>query len=207
MDGARPIIAILRGLRPGFAGAAAEALCEAGIALIEAPLNQPHALAMIEEMARAVGDAAEIGAGTVLTPGQADEAASAGAQFIVSPDTNAQVIAQTKRLGLSSWPGAFTPTECFTALAAGADGLKLFPAFLMGPPGVGALRTVLPAGAPLYAVGGAGPENFAAYLMAGASGFGLGSCLFQTGWTPGQIRTAARGVVVAFDDALAAQAG
>jgi len=203
----RPLIAILRGLELRTAGAVAEALAAAGIGRIEAPLNQPDALAMIEEMARAVGGQAAIGAGTVLSEEDVDAAAAAGAKFIVSPNVDAAVIARARARGLSAVPGAFTATECFAALKAGADGLKLFPAFLLGPEGVRALRTVMPAGTQLYAVGGAGRENFAAYLSAGASGFGLGSCLFKPGWTPDQAGAAAREVVAAFDAAAPAQPG
>lgn len=207
MAAQRPIIAILRGLTPGEAGPVAQALSDAGIARIEAPLNQPHALRMIAEMVAAAGGDAEIGAGTVLTPDDAVAAADAGARFIVSPNVDPEVIARAGALGLTAIPGAFTPTECFAALRAGADALKLFPAFLLGPVGVGALKTILPPETPLYVTGGAGPENFAEYLKAGATGFGLGACLFQPGWTPDQVSRAARDVIAAFDAAVAAQPG
>ncbi len=201
-----PIIAILRGVKPAEAATVATALCEAGICRIEAPLNQPDAFTLISEMASAVGEAAEIGAGTVLTTEDVEKSAASGAQFIVSPNLDVDVIARTKTLGLRSYPGVFTPTECFAALQAGADGLKLFPAFLLGPTGVGALGTVMPPDTELYATGGAGPENFADYFKAGATGFGLGSCLYKPGWTAQQVGEAAEKVLAAFD-AAASQPG
>ena len=129
-----------------------------------------------------VGDRARIGAGTVLTPEEVRAVAATGASFIVSPNADLRVIARTKALGLGSYPGVFTPTEAFAALAEGADALKIFPAGAFGRDGLKALRAVLPPGTLVYAVGGVGPADFADWCAAGADGFGLGSSLFQPGW-------------------------
>ena len=197
----RPIIAILRGVTPDDAVAVAQACIDAGITRIEVPLNSPDPLTSIRRMADAHGDIAEIGAGTVLTPDDVGRVRDAGGRLIVSPNCDARVIMATKAAGLASWPGVMTPTECFAALKAGADGLKIFPASLIGPAGVKAMRAVLPPDCPVYAVGGAGPENFADWLRAGASGFGIGTALYTPGLTAGQVATRARTIVTAYDEA------
>jgi len=195
----RRLIAILRGLEPARAVETVEALVEAGIDWIETPLNSPRPLESIAAMAEAVGDRARIGAGTVLTVEETRAAAGAGARFIVSPNCEPAVIAETRRLGLGSYPGVFTPSECFTALAAGADALKIFPAALMGPDGLRAIRAVLPKATQVYAVGGVGPADFAAWRDAGAAGFGIGGSLFQPGWPVARVAEAARETVRAWD--------
>lgn len=199
----RPLIAILRGLEPADAVATLEALIAAGIDRIETPLNSPDAFTSIAAMAEASAGRAEIGAGTVLTPEDAARTAAAGATFVVSPDMNPAVIAATKAAGMASYPGVFTPTEAFAALRAGADALKLFPGALQGPEGLKALRAVLPTETPVYAVGGAGPGNFAAWLAAGATGFGVGSALFKPGMAPAEVGARARDLVAAYDAAAA----
>lgn len=198
----RPLIAILRGVTPADAPAVALALAHSGVALIETPLNSPEPLESIRRMVAALGDRAKIGAGTVLSVADVEAVAAAGARFVVSPNTDPAVIARTKALGLVSWPGAFTASECFAALAAGADGIKLFPASTMGPEGVKALRAVLPAGVAVFVVGGAEPQNFAAYLRAGATGFGLGSALYRPGDDAGVVAARAVAMVAAYDAAL-----
>ncbi|MFO1143623.1 MAG: 2-dehydro-3-deoxy-6-phosphogalactonate aldolase [Amaricoccus sp.] len=195
----RPLIAILRGVTPDRAVETAATIVDAGIGWIEVPLNSPEPLQSIAAMQAALGDRARIGAGTVLTPEEVGAVAATGATFVVSPNADPRVISRTKELGLDSFPGIFTPTEAFAALAAGADALKIFPASMMGTAGLGAVRAVLPAGTRVYAVGGVGPKDFAAWCAAGADGFGLGSSLFQPSWPVARVAEQARASVAAWD--------
>jgi 2-dehydro-3-deoxyphosphogalactonate aldolase len=195
----RNIIAILRGVRPDEAEAFCETLIDAGITTIEIPLNSPQPLDSIARLARKFGDVATIGAGTVLTEGDVRAVAGAGGRIVVSPNFDTQVVWETKRLGLASWPGVLTPSECFAALKAGADGLKLFPCSVLGPSGVKAIRAVLPTDVRLYAVGGAGPDNFAEWIDAGIDGFGVGTALYKPGDAVAQVANAARRIVGAYD--------
>ncbi|MEX0308637.1 MAG: 2-dehydro-3-deoxy-6-phosphogalactonate aldolase [Tateyamaria sp.] len=195
----REIIAILRGITPEEAVPVADALVDAGITRIEVPLNSPQPFDSIEKMLDAHGDAAMIGAGTVLDVRDVERLHAMGAHMVVSPDANASVIVATKQAGMLSFPGVMTPTECFAALQAGADGLKLFPASLLGVDGLKAIGAVLPTGTKTYAVGGVGPANFADWFAAGITGFGIGSALFKPGMTVADVASRAADMVAAYD--------
>ncbi|MEM9700527.1 MAG: 2-dehydro-3-deoxy-6-phosphogalactonate aldolase [Pseudomonadota bacterium] len=198
-----PLIAILRGITPAEAPALGSALVEAGINTIEVPLNSPDPLESIGLLAAHLGAHAVVGAGTVLDVAQVEAVARVGGQIIVSPNCNADVIRATKSAGLQSWPGIFTPTEAFSSLAAGADGLKLFPGAMVGPEGLAALRAVLPPGTRVFAVGGANEKNFAYWLAASADGFGIGGALYQPGMSVSEVAARARALVRAFQEAQA----
>ncbi len=194
----RELIAILRGVTPPDAAAMAEALLDAGITKIEVPLNSPDPFDSIKAMLDVGGDAI-IGAGTVLSPDDVLRLSQLGAQMVVSPDMNPRVIVATKQAGMQSYPGVMTPTEAFAALRNGADGLKLFPASLIGPAGLKAIRAVLPPDTKCYAVGGAGPENFDQWFAAGAAGFGIGTALYTPGRPVADVAARARDIVAAYD--------
>jgi 2-dehydro-3-deoxyphosphogalactonate aldolase len=195
----RNIIAILRGIAPEEAEAVCAVLIEAGITTIEIPLNSPRPLQSIELLAKAFGGSATIGAGTVLMAQQVRDVAAAGGQIVVSPNFDEDVVVATKTAKLQSWPGVLTPSECFAALKAGADGLKIFPCSVVGPAGIKAMRAVLPADTSLYAVGGAGPANFAEWRTAGINGFGIGTALYQPGHAAARVRAAATEITTAYD--------
>ena len=196
-----PLIAILRGITPPEAPAIGAALVEAGITTIEVPLNSPDPLESIAALATRLGASATVGAGTVLRVSEVEAVAAAGGQIIVSPNCNTEVIRRSKALGLQSWPGVFTPTEAFAALEAGADGLKLFPGAMAGASGLAAMRAVLPPGTKVYAVGGAGPENFGDWMKASADGFGIGSALYKPGLDAAEVGARARSIVSAYREA------
>jgi 2-dehydro-3-deoxyphosphogalactonate aldolase len=176
-----PLIAIIRGVTPDEVEAVGAAIFEAGIRIIEVPLNSPEPLRSIRRLAAALGDRALVGAGTVLEAIDVARVAEAGGQLIVSPNTNSDVICAAAAAGLVSAPGYFTPSEAFAALEAGAHALKLFPAEAASPNVVKAQRAVLPREVPLIVVGGIAPDNMQPWLEAGATGFGLGSGLYKPG--------------------------
>jgi 2-dehydro-3-deoxyphosphogalactonate aldolase len=182
-----PLVAILRGVKPDEVIAVADALMAHGFSLIEVPLNSPAPLESIQALARHVGTRALVGAGTVLTEAQVRQVAEAGGRLIVMPHADVAVIRAAKAAGLVCLPGVATPTEAFAALAAGADGLKLFPAEAIAPAIVKAWRAVLPAATRLYPVGGIQPQSMRVYLDAGVAGFGLGSALYKPGDSPAQV--------------------
>jgi 2-dehydro-3-deoxyphosphogalactonate aldolase len=167
--------------------------------MIEVPLNSPDALDSIESAAAAFGDDAAIGAGTVLDALEVDAVAGRGGSFIVSPNADAEVIVRTVERGLRSYPGVFSPTEAFAAIRAGATGLKFFPAEVLGPRGIKAMKAVLPPALPLYAVGGAAPDNFTEFFAAGCAGFGLGTYLYVPGRGAHEVGERARAAVAAYD--------
>ncbi|MGB0845327.1 MAG: 2-dehydro-3-deoxy-6-phosphogalactonate aldolase [Thiolinea sp.] len=195
----REIVAILRGITPGEVLPVGECLLEAGISQIEVPLNSPEPLESIRLLAENFADQAQIGAGTVLNTEQVQGVADAGGQLIISPNCNPEVIRFSKQLNLISLPGVMTPTECFTALEAGADGLKFFPAFKLGLEGFQALQAVLPENTKSYAVGGVGAADFSSWLKAGITGFGIGSALYKPGYTTLEVGAKAKTLVDAWN--------
>ena len=196
-----PLVAILRGITPAEAQPVGQALVDAGWAIIEVPLNSPEPYASIAALAAAYPQAL-VGAGTVLDVDQVRAVAAAGGRLIVSPNTDVDVICEAGRLGLVCLPGVATPTEAFAALAAGAQGLKLFPAELLSPAVLKALRAVLPAGTLMLPVGGITPDNMAAYRAAGAAGFGIGSALYQPGMSAAEVAQQARRFAAAWRAAV-----
>ena len=192
---AMPVVAILRGLSPDEAVDVAAVLVAAGIRIIEVPLNSPDPFVSINRIAVAHGDTCLVGAGTVLRAEDIDRVADAGGRLVVAPNFNVAVVSRARTLGMISAPGVRTPTEAFAALDAGADGLKLFPAEIIPPKAVRAMRAVLPTDTIVLAVGGIGADNMTAYRDAGVDGFGVGSSLYKPGMTIDDIGARARALV------------
>ena len=192
-----PLVAILRGLHPQEALAVGQVLVDAGWDLIEVPLNSPQPLQSIATLRKSFPQAL-VGAGTVLTPEDVRQLHSAGGELIVSPNFNPAVVAEAVRLGMVCLPGVMTASEAFAALAAGASGLKIFPAEMITPMVLKALRAVLPAETLVLPVGSISPLNMPAFRAAGANGFGIGSALFKPGMTPAQVAESAAGFKAAW---------
>jgi len=195
--GSLPLVAILRGLTPIEAQPVAHALYDAGFRLIEVPLNSPDPYTSIETIRRTLPRDALVGAGTVSSVEAVAQVRMAGGELIVMPHADTVVIRAAKAAGMLCMPGVVTPTEAFAALAAGADALKLFPAELLTPEILKAMRAVLPQTTALFPVGGITPERMPAYRKAGATGFGLGSALYAPGMTAEEVGARA----AAFDKA------
>jgi 2-dehydro-3-deoxyphosphogalactonate aldolase len=190
-----PLVAILRGLTPAEVPAIGPILFDAGFRLIEVPLNRPSALDAIRALKEIAPQNALVGAGTVLTRGDIDAVKHVGGQFMVSPNCEPDVIRYSVQNEMLALPGVATPTEAFKALEAGAAGLKLFPAEMIPPAVVKSLRSVLPERTPLLPVGGVTPSNMAAYVDAGADGFGIGGQLYRPGTEPAAVKRAAEAFI------------
>jgi 2-dehydro-3-deoxyphosphogalactonate aldolase len=199
----RNLVAILRGLEPDAAAAIGAAIYEAGIEAIEVPLNSPDPFRSIETLARTLPAHALVGAGTVLAAPDVDRLHDAGGRLLVTPNLDAEVMARAQARGMVTMPGVFTPTEAFQALRLGASALKFFPASVLGPGGVAAIRAVLPAHALVGVVGGVSEADFAAYGKVGVRTFGLGSSLFKPGLDAEAVALRAAVAVRAWDEIFA----
>lgn len=192
-----PLVAIIRGVKPDEVEAIGDALVEAGIRIIEVPLNSPDPFDSIARLARRLGDEVLVGAGTVLTAENVDKVRQAGGRLIVAPNFNAAVVEASVAAGMVSMPGVLTPSEAFAALDAGANALKLFPAEAASPKVVRAMRAVLPGELQLIIVGGVSPDTIPSWLDSGANGFGLGSGLYKPGQSAAEVLETARAYVAA----------
>src|SRR5258706_14045447 len=186
-----PLVVVLGGTPPGEVDAVAAALTDNGFRILEVPLNSPDPFESIGRLARVFGERCLTGAGTVLSVADVQRVADAGGRLIVMPHGDVAIVREARRLGLVCLPGVATPTEAFAALAAGADGLKMFPAEQLSPPALKAWRGVAPKDTLVFPVGGIRPDNMAPYWAVGANGFGTGSNLYQPGATVDAVRQAA----------------
>jgi 2-dehydro-3-deoxyphosphogalactonate aldolase len=192
-----PIVAILRGVKPDEIDGIGDALIEAGVTVVEVPLNSPQPFESIRRLAARHGHHALVGAGTVLEAADVARLKEAGGKLVVAPNFDADVVRAAKAAGLATLPGVMTPSEGFAALKAGADGLKLFPAEIIPPVVFKAWRAVFPADCLMLAVGGVGVDNIRTYAEAGASGYGIGSGLYKPGRPAAEIGKLARALVAA----------
>lgn len=199
----RNLVAILRGVRPDEIVAVGNSLLEAGIEAIEVPLNSPDPFTSISKLAEILPASVLVGAGTVVTAEQVDQLAAAGGSLLVSPNIDAEVMIRARHHGMVTMPGVFTASEAFSALRLGASGLKFFPASALGPGGIGAIRTVLPQGTVIGAVGGVSESDFATFAAVGVRAFGLGSSLYKPGMKAEDIGRRARAAVAAWDAVFA----
>ena len=196
----RELIAILRGLTLDRCVKVSEILITEGFSKLEVPLNSPNPMKTISKMQNSFGNSVTIGAGTVTNVSEVSQLSKIGCQMIVSPNTDTEVIKATKNGGMLSFPGAFTPSECYSAINSAADGLKIFPAFKLGVKGFKALKAVLPNNLKTYAVGGIDETHFSDWLDAGVTGFGIGSNLFHSYMSDDDIQSAAKKFVLAYDN-------
>lgn len=201
-DGALPVIAILRGLKPDEAIDVGAAVIGAGIRAIEVPLNSPRPLESIALLADAFGDRALIGAGTVLDPTMIERVAAIGARLLVAPNCDPAVIGTGLARKMDVLPGVLTPGEAFAAIAAGAGRLKLFPASSVPMSHLKALKDVLPPSTGIWAVGGVDSSNAANWIKAGAEGVGAGSCVYRPGLTAPDVAARARELATAIKAGL-----
>lgn len=199
----RDLVAILRGLKPEEAMPVAEALVKAGFEAIEIPLNSPDPFTSIETVARAFGDEVLVGAGTVLTAADVDRVNDAGGRLLISPNIDTAVMERACGHAMVTMPGVFSPTEALAALAAGASGLKFFPANVLGASGIKAISAVLPKDTVIGAVGGVSELDFDVYGQNGIRVFGLGSSVYRAGMAPGEVAERARRTVDAWDAVFA----
>ena len=192
-----PLVAILRGIGPDEVEAIGDTLVDAGIVIIEVPLNSPRPIESIERLAQRFAGLALIGAGTVMTASQVDDVASAGGTLIVTPHATTEVVSAAKSRSLVAIPGFFTTTEAFAMIDAGADALKLFPAEAASPAALGAMRAVLPSGTLVLPMGGISAASFAPWVIAGANGFGLGSAIYKPGDSAATVAAKAKTLIAA----------
>jgi 2-dehydro-3-deoxyphosphogalactonate aldolase len=197
----RPLIAILRGIRPQETEAIVGALIENGLTAIEIPLNSPDPFRSIETAAKIAPAGCLIGAGTVLTVADVERLDAAGGRLLVTPNVDAAVIGRAREKGMVSMPGVFTATEALLAVGAGATGLKFFPASALGASGITAIRAVLPPELVIAAVGGVSDQNFADYTKAGILAFGLGTSLYKPGMSAAEVADRAKVTIYAYDAA------
>ena len=198
----RNIIAILRGIKPEEVLDIVHVIVDSGITQVEVPLNSPRAFESIELIRDEFKGSIQFGAGTVTDVEQVAILSRIGVDFIVSPNFEYSVVKATKEAGILSYPGVITPTECFSALNSGADGLKFFPASLLGEANLIAIKAVLPSDIIIYMVGGVGPENFSSWFKAGASGFGIGSGIYKAGESASAVAKKAESIILSYDESL-----
>ena len=200
-----PLIAILRGLKPEETEGVVGALIETGFTAIEIPLNSPDPFRSIETAVKMAPEGCLIGAGTVLTTAQVEQLSDVGGRLMVSPNVEPAVISLAAEKGMVTMPGVLTPTEALSAAAAGATGLKFFPASVLGPSGITAIRAILPPELEIAAVGGVSDANFGDYAKAGIRSFGLGSSLYKPGMSAAEVRERAVATIKAYDDVYGAR--
>ena len=197
----RNIIAILRGIKPNEVLEISQVIANSGINYIEVALNSPDAFESIRLLRKNFRGHIQIGAGTVTKIGEVLAVSRLGVDFIVSPNFDPEVVKATKEANIISYPGVTTASECYSAINCGADGLKFFPASLLGVENFRALKAVLPKDIPFYMVGGVGPENFSSWLSAGATGFGIGSSIYKAGDSPQSVASKSKLIVQSYDEA------